>query len=56
MNMAASKRAMLMVAFFGAAALAAHATGGSCVDCHSTPATMQKLVTPPSGASAEGEG
>lgn len=56
MNTATSARAMLLIAFFGAGALFAHAAGGSCVDCHTNVATMQKLVAPPSGGSAEGEG
>jgi len=55
-NKATSRRAMLMIAFFGAGALTVHATGSSCLSCHTDPATMQKLVVPPSGESAEGEG
>lgn len=55
-NTATSTRAMLLVAFFGAGALAVHAGGNSCIDCHTNAATMQKLVVPPSGESAEGEG
>ncbi len=55
-NNSTSARAMLLVAFFGAGALCAHAAS-SCVDCHGNPATMQKLVAPPSGGGAEeGEG
>jgi hypothetical protein len=45
-----------MIALFGAGALAAHAADTSCLNCHTNPATMQKLVVPPSGESAEGEG
>jgi hypothetical protein len=55
-NTATSARAMLVLAFFGIGALAAHAATSSCVDCHSNETTMQKLVVPPSGGSAEGEG
>ncbi|HPB66671.1 MAG TPA: hypothetical protein PLW80_08910, partial [Spirochaetales bacterium] len=55
-NKATSRRAMLMIAFFGAGALTVHATGSSCLSCHTDPAAMQKLVVPPSGESAEGEG
>jgi cytochrome c553 len=47
---------MLVLAFFGIGALAAHAAATSCVECHTNEATMQKLVVPPSGGSAEGEG
>ncbi len=56
MNTATSARAMLVLAFFGIGALAAHAATSSCVNCHSNETTMQKLVVPPSGESAEGEG
>lgn len=45
-----------MIAFLGAGALTVYATGSSCLSCHTNPATMQKLVIPPSGESAEGEG
>ncbi len=55
-NTATSARALLLFAMFGAGALTAHAAGSSCLDCHTNPATMQKLVVPPSGGSAEGEG
>ena len=56
MNTATSARAMLVLAFFGAGALTANAAGSSCLVCHTNEATMQKLVVPPSGGSAEGEG
>jgi hypothetical protein len=55
-NNSTSARALLLVAFFGAGAVYAHAAS-SCVDCHGDPATMQKLVAPPkSGGAEEGEG
>ncbi len=56
MNTATSARAMLVFAFFGAGALTAHAAGSSCLECHTNEATMQRLVVPPAGGSAEGEG
>ena len=55
-NNSTSARALLVVAFFGAGALYAHAAS-SCVDCHGNPATMKTLVAPPKGGGAEeGEG
>lgn len=56
MNTATSARALLLLAMFGAGALTAHAAGSSCLNCHTNEATMQRLVVPPSGGSAEGEG
>jgi len=47
---------MILVALFGAGTLAANASGSSCLDCHTNEATMKRLVVPPSGGSAEGEG
>lgn len=56
MNTATSARALLLFAMFGAGALTAHAAASSCLACHTNEATMQRLVVPPSGGSAEGEG
>ena len=56
MNMATSARASLIVALFAAGAFSAHAAGSSCLECHTNEATMKRLVVPPSGGSAEGEG
>ena len=56
MNATTRARAFLTVAFFGAATFSAYAEGPSCLDCHTNEATMQRLVAPPAGGSAEGEG
>jgi len=56
MNTATSARAMFLLAFAGFGALTAHAAGSSCLACHTDEATMKRLVIPPSGGSAEGEG
>ncbi len=56
MNTAPFARALLLAALFGSGATAAFASSDSCVACHSNEATMKRLVAPPSGGSAEGEG